>query len=118
MGDVPGAPAALGEAGRALWQSIADEYELEPHNLAVLEQAARVADHVALLDEAVRRDGVLMENPQRGTVAHPALVELRQQRLTLTRLLVALRLPDEDDGKPQHRGLRGVYHLRGTGAPA
>jgi hypothetical protein len=56
--------------------------------------------------------------------ANPALVELRQQRILLTRLIVALRVPlgseEGEDGhaasgdrRPQHRGVRGVYAVGG-----
>ena len=48
--------------------------------------------------------------------AHPALVELRQQRIVLTRLIVALRVPLGEQGdmdRSQYRGPRGVYELRG-----
>ncbi|MER5263073.1 hypothetical protein ABTZ99_13490 [Actinosynnema sp. NPDC002837] len=114
MDDVGEVPAGLADAGRELWCSIAEEFELAPHELAVLEQAARVADQVALLDAVVARDGVLLEHPQRGPMTHPSLVELRNQRTTLARLLTALRLPDDDDQRPQRRGIRGVYRPRGA----
>jgi len=53
--------------------------------------------------------------------AHPALVELRQQRILLARLVVALRVPmgeqdDESPQRPQYRGTRGVYGIRGGAA--
>ena len=51
-----------------------------------------------------------------GPRVHPALVELRQQRIALARLLAALRVPTgEDTGRAQHRtGVRGVYGIRGV----
>ncbi|WP_262391383.1 hypothetical protein [Nocardiopsis sp. CNR-923] len=52
------------------------------------------------------------------TRTHPALVELRNQRILLARLLVALRVPlgEEDDGaeRPQVRAVRGVYGPRAS----
>jgi hypothetical protein len=105
-------PRGLAGPGRSLWRSIADTYELEQHELAVLEQAARVADRLAALDAVVDSEGVM--EPGRGR-AHPALVESRQQRIALARLLVVLRLPDEDDQRPQRRGMRGAYRMGGRG---
>jgi hypothetical protein len=49
--------------------------------------------------------------------AHPALVELRQQRITLARLIVALRVPlgeQEGRARSQYRGLRGAYAIGGA----
>jgi hypothetical protein len=48
--------------------------------------------------------------------ANPAVIELRLQRQQLARLLVALRVPlaeDEDGGRTQYRGLRGMYAIDG-----
>ena len=76
----------------------------------ILEQACRTVDLIGTLDAAVRRDGPVVQRGKHGDPApHPAAVEGRQQRLTLARLLTALRLPDGDGVRPQGRGLRGVY---------
>lgn len=105
------APRGTGAAGRQLYRSITDAYDLEPHELAVLASAARVADRIADLDAVVDAEGVMFTDARRGTVPHPALVESRQQRLALARLMTAMRLPDADDVRPQRRGIRGVYSL-------
>src|SRR2546423_10785884 len=106
------APRGLGTAGRGLWVSITGPgaFELERHELVVLGQAARVADRIAALDAVVDAEGVIEEGTGR---AHPALVESRQQRMVLARLLSTLRLPDQLDQRPQRRGgLRGFYGPR------
>jgi hypothetical protein len=79
-------PDGLGGAGLALWRAIGSGFELERHELAVLAQACRVADRVGDLDEIVDAEGVMRTDPKRGPIAHPALVESRQQRLALARL--------------------------------
>src|SRR6266545_3137037 len=96
----PKAPAGLRVAGRRLWTAITEEYLRDE------------------LEGIVRRDGPLIDTPQ-GQRAHPAAVELRQQRITLARLLAALRMPagEEDDQptgrRPQRRtGARGTYQMR------
>jgi hypothetical protein len=60
-----------------------------------------------------------MLTTEAGTRTHPAVIEARQQRLTLARLLAALRLPagDEQDVQPNRRpqrrsGARGVYAMK------
>ncbi|MFI7168182.1 terminase [Rhodococcoides fascians] len=106
-------PAGLNAAGAKLWKSVVDEYELDEHESALLLEAARTVDQLNLLQDAVTAEGVVIESPQ-GAKAHPALVEARQQRITLARIISALRLPDEETGKkPQQRtGTRKLYTIR------
>ncbi len=113
---IPAAPAGAGTAGKRLWRSVLADFELAEHELALLRQAVCVADTCAALQATVDRDGLLAAGR-----AHPALVELRQQRVLLARLIVALRVPlgaDEDvqPGRAQYRGTRGVYAIRGGAA--
>jgi hypothetical protein len=108
------APVGLAAAGRKLWTSVTGDYVLDEHESRLLLEACRTVDLLDGLEEAVRRDGPLLSSPQ-GQRAHPAAVEARQQRITLARLLAALRLPDEEAaGRPGHRpaGARGVYAVR------
>ena len=110
------APEGIGPAGRRLWEAITREYELEEHELVLLRQAVRVADTCTDLQAMLDRDGLLVRNR-----IHPASVELRQQRLLLGRLIVALRVPSGDTGdadapRTQYRGLRGPYAPRGLHA--
>lgn len=105
----PSAPAGTGPSGRTLWRSLLTDFELDEHELALLREAVRTVDRLDQLEAAV--DHVVVDGPQ-GMKAHPALVEARQQRIVLARILAALRLPsgDEQEGRPQRRsGARGVY---------
>ena len=118
--EIPKAPPDARAPGRALWASVTTEYDLEEHERALLIEAVRTVDVLAELDAAVRSEGAIVEGPS-GTRAHPALVEARAQRITLARLLAALRLPSGDAGdekvsaRPQRRsGARGVYGIRGA----
>jgi hypothetical protein len=110
----PKPPAGLDAAGRRLWRGVVDRYDLDPHEVELLRQAVHVADACARLQAVVDAEGLL-----RGDRAHPAAVELRQQRILLGRLVVALRIPaDEADDDPaapraQRRGTRGFYSIRG-----
>ena len=116
---IPAAPRGTGPAGRRLWRAVLADYELAEHELILLRQAVRVAD---LCEDLQRR--VDDEGPLLGDRAHPALVELRQQRILLARLIVALRVPLEDEEhdarstarRSQGRGLRGVYGMTRGGA--
>ncbi len=101
-------PQGTGRAGRALWSSVMGTYALEEYEVQLLRQLVVVADRVEELDRVVNRDGVLL-----GDRIHPGLIECRLQRLALARLLQALRLPDQEENRPQRRGgFRTAYRLR------
>lgn len=116
---LPSPPRGTQTAGRRLWRSIVADFDLAEHELALLRQAVHVADVCDLLQRQVDTDGPLLDGK-----AHPALVELRQQRILLARLVVALRVPLGEDvdandaaaGRTQYRGTRGVYGIRGGAA--
>ncbi len=112
----PAAPRGTRAAGRRLWRAVLNDYDLAEHELTLLRQAVHVADLCKDLQQRLDDEGPLL-----GDRAHPALVELRQQRILLARLIVALRVPlgeEEEEAKStasrsQRRGLRGVYGIRG-----
>lgn len=101
-------PAGLQESGAALWRSTTDAFELEPHELSTLREVCRTADAIDGLQAVVDRDGVMNESPQ-GVRAHPALVELRQQRLAFTKLVASLAIPvDAAPGPLKRYGIKGA----------
>ena len=112
--NVPNPPAGLKRSGRALWRSVLTDYELDEHETTILKEACRTVDSLDALQTILDNEGALAESPQ-GKRVHPALPELRQQRIALARLIVALRIPQGmDDGRTQRRGgVRGVYGIRG-----
>lgn len=112
--DKPAPPKGSGVEGRRLWRAVLNEYELEEHELSLLRQAVRVADLCTALQDRVDAEGIMVAGR-----AHPALVELRAQRILLARLIVALRVPmgereGEQSQRTQRRGTRGVYGIRGA----
>src|SRR5664279_4290639 len=112
-------PTGLGTAGKRLWRAVLEPYELDEHELLLLREACRTVDVLDRLHEEAAAAPVTVENFRGDQVAHPAMTEARQQRITLTRLLASLRLPaGEDDAtmvRPQRRGAaRGSYGIRGT----
>lgn len=117
--DIPKPPSGTRASGRRLWASIVTVFELEEHELALLREACRTVDTLDRLDAVVRADGGMIDTPT-GVKVHPGLVEARQLRIALARLLAALRLPDgevgaESQGRRQRRaGARGVYGIRGA----
>ncbi|WPU08080.1 hypothetical protein [Pseudarthrobacter oxydans] len=83
--------------------------------MSILLEAARTVDALDELEKIVRDEGVTNVSPQ-GVRAHPALVEARQQRVTLAKLVASLRIPfDEEEGvgRTQRRvGVRAVSSVR------
>jgi len=101
--------AALGSAGRHLYDELTATFDFEVHELVLLLEAARVTDRLEALN-AELASGVTRKT-RSGTQVKPASVEARQLELTLARLIASLRLPaTKTAARPQRRGsLRGVY---------
>ncbi|PSK99763.1 hypothetical protein CLV30_11766 [Haloactinopolyspora alba] len=115
----PRAPRGTGNAGKRLWNSVVEDYDLDQHELSLLGEAARVTDRLDALNAVLATEGVM--SPAGDGKVHPALVEARQQEITLARLLAALRMPSGEEGdqqasaRPQRRGgARGAYGIRGA----
>lgn len=89
-------PVGLRTGGKRLWSQVVDEFALSEHELAVLLQACRVADLLDRLQGVIDSEDVVVMSPQ-GTKTNPAVVEFRQQALTLAKVMAALRIPLEDE---------------------
>ena len=124
---LPQPPDGLSEAAVRQWWAVVEAFELEAHEEALLREACRTLSACDELAEVVEADGPTTTGSKGQTVVHPALAELRQQRLALARLYASLRLPESEDderpsratrsGRPQRRGAaRGLYAVRGGGA--
>lgn len=117
MTRTPPPPKGTGPNGRKLWTDVLSRYELEEHELALLREATRTIDQLDALHAIVEAEGLVVTG-HGSTKAHPALRSADQLKITLARLLAALRLPagDEDEPaqtrRPQRRfGARGVRNI-------
>jgi len=92
-------PRGLKAGGRRLW-AVASRFDLDQSSSAVLAEACHTVDLLADLRAEVTETQALIDSPQ-GVRIHPLYVEIRQQRLTLARLIAAVGLPrdlpDDDD---------------------
>ncbi len=93
-----------------------DEYEFEEHELVLLREAVRLTDTLTDLQAVVAEEGAVITDTRGERKTHPAVVEARQSRIALARVLAVLRLPSGEDGehlrRPQRRaGARGTYQL-------
>ena len=122
---IPRAPEGARTAGKRLWRAVLSDFELAEHEMALLRQAVRVADLCDDLQRVMEVEGPMLRLDGQPPRTHPAVIELRQQRIVLARLVVALRVPlgdQEQDGvssaeptRLQRRGTRGFYSIAGEG---
>ena len=105
------APTGLGPRGRSLWKSITEglpeHWELDEREVEILTLAARQADDLEALEKAIRDEGTMATGSKGQPVLHPAVGEAGQAHLTISRLLGALSLPDEERAARTQAGLRG-----------
>ena len=97
MAEKPRQPPRLGTAGRRLWRSVADVYELRPDEQVVLEKAARTADDCERLDLALLDEPLLVAGSMGQQRHNPLLHEARQTRALLATLLKQLNLAAADE---------------------
>lgn len=104
----PKPPDGLRKNARSLWTAITSAVDMDMRDLVLLREFVRVVDRLDALDRVIKKRGLLLPDDR----VHPALVEARQQEITLTRLEAALKLPldlSEPLRRPQRRGPRGSY---------
>jgi hypothetical protein len=89
------APVGLERRGRAFWDHTTARYTLSEAERQMLAEVCRSLDTVEALEAALVAHGVTVEGSKGQPRLHPAVAEIRQQRLALGRLLAQLDLPDE-----------------------
>jgi hypothetical protein len=77
------------------------------HELGLLLEACRTSDDLDNLAKVIAADGPMLDGKP-----HPALAEARQLRIVLSRLTASLRVPDEDENRPQRRGAARSHYAR------
>jgi len=110
-------PTGLTAAGKNLWVDVSGKYQLRADELRVLEDAAREADLVALMERERVKAGfkLIVRGSQGQDVINPLISELRQHRATLASLLRQLKLPDENPeaaAAARSAEMRGVANAR------
>jgi hypothetical protein len=86
-----------------------DDAELDEREAAILAAACRQADDVAALEEAIAKQGVVVEGSQGQPRLSPLVTEARQGRLAVARLLGELDLADPD-AEPRSAKWRRARH--------
>jgi hypothetical protein len=118
---IPRAPKGLEVAGRRLWRGTFEEREdgsrlvLRADELALLEEACRMADDVARIRAELDGAPLVVAGSKGQDVAHPLRGELHRTVGTLDRLLRTLALPDDDGGTSREWAGRRLARARWTG---
>lgn len=86
-------PAHLGDAGRELYSAAVEGFDLTIPETSALLQAAETLDTLRELEDALREHGRITPTGRPS----PLLVELRQQRAILVRLLGLLDLREDEE---------------------
>jgi|SRR5882757_485626 len=90
------APAGLNVAGVALWDGICGKYELRADEAAVLADACKTSDMIAVMEAGLEGQPLMVKGSQGQQVINPLISELRQYRSARAALLRQLKLPDEN----------------------
>jgi hypothetical protein len=81
--------------GRRFWRRTFEAFELSDPERELLGEVCRCLDTLDVLREAVEEHGAMVEGSTGQLVVNPAVIEARQSRALLARLLAQLDLPDE-----------------------
>ncbi|MBG0818200.1 hypothetical protein [Planomonospora sp. ID82291] len=92
-------PEDLGDAGRVLWSSVTEDFDLGHAELPLLVEACRTADELVMMRRTLAAEESTVIGSTGQPKAHPLYAELRAHRLLLGKLLDSLALPVEDQEK-------------------
>lgn len=109
----PKPPTHLRTATRQWWQSVVDEYELEPHHVRLLTLAAESWDRCAEAREALAEHGTTYTDRFGQPRARPEVNIERDARIAFARLVRELALDvNEPAGDLRPPGIRGNAGLK------
>lgn len=105
MGETREPPAHLGEAAKAWFRRIVEEFSFESEaEWKLLEEAAGCIDRIEQARRAIRRHGLLVKGGTGGLKPNPATIIERDCRVLLCRITRELRLnepPVEESRLPR-----------------
>jgi uncharacterized protein YejL (UPF0352 family) len=108
------APTGLGADGLELWTEVTEDHDLRPDEKRVLEDAAREADIIALMERERCKPtfSLVVKGSMGQEVINPLISELRQHRATLAQLLRQLKLTDENGVSARSTSARSAANTR------
>lgn len=95
---LPQPPVPLADDGARLWSAVVAQYDLAPHELELLGQAAVLLDYVQFADEKLAAGGWTMPGRYTGMQVPSPWVRMQVEwRRQFAQLLAELALPDPAD---------------------
>jgi hypothetical protein len=83
---------------RSLQAELGENMEFDPREIALLQLAKSQADDITTLEALLREQGASVIGSTGNPRLSPIFSELRQSRLTLSRILGQIKMPDEGLG--------------------
>jgi phage terminase small subunit len=90
-------PNTLSPAAQSWWKATTEEYELEPHHVRLLSEAAHSWDRAAQARALVDAEGIVVRDRFGQVKSHPAVAIERDARNVFVRIMRELDL----DGVPE-----------------
>ena len=90
---------------RRIQRGLDPAWKLDQRELVLLENASKIADVMADLEQEIAKTGVTSLGSKKQTIVNPAIAELRQQGLAQLRILQQIELVDPLKGR-QHEPIR------------
>ncbi len=91
-------PEGLGKTGTRLWIDIVSAYQLRADEFQLLEQMCHSAEIIERLQQVIDDEGTMSTGAKGHAVVHPAVQEIRQQRMMFRQHAQRLDLPDSEGG--------------------
>lgn len=90
-------PLRIDEASKQFWRRITSQYSLGPDEGAMLNEIVKEMTIINRLQFEIDRSGLTSLGSYGQSVVNPMLIEIRQHRGILTRLMKGLELPESDE---------------------
>jgi P27 family predicted phage terminase small subunit len=105
---VPEPPAELQQAGRQLWRTVMERYDIEDTHAQLLKLACLSADSAAAMRKQIKEEGATVTGSQGQPVAHPLIAAESAAEKRIEKFLRTLGLFDEPKrtqvGRPPRLG--------------
>jgi len=90
-------PKDLSASGKKWAKRVYADYVFEEHQIELINEAARTKDRLAQNREAIKKDGPYHKDRFGNLRPHPALIEERNNKIILARLIRELNLSEEPE---------------------
>src|SRR5262245_56014300 len=97
------APQHLSKEGKTFWNRILRRYDMEEHELRVLQAAIESWERMQAAREQLGREGLTIAGREGGMRAHPCIGIERDAKASFAQLIKQLKLNEDDAPKQMGR---------------